>query len=359
MASLFEHIASAVVDGELPEGFSLPDETKDGHVLKWADGALDGVTIYHTMIPEVSKEELTLISDAVRAASKKEYELADRLLKMLEEKTRIINAADALKSFVIDNHSELNANNLFDYGMHLLFDSEDREDVKFGLSLLENFKTDKLDDLKEAVRTVGLSNEFTLFAVLIMLRWEHGNDEIWQLAKKVHGWGRIHAIERIEPETEEIRRWLLTEGIHNDVLPAYSALTCWNKSNAEEAVKSGLSREEFTGVRDIIDGLLDEGPCAGISVINDRDEVISIFLDTAAGITDLTLGDCKVIYGILSYYRKEYSDKCPIAVACKTILHTYRNYCLVIDEARQGRCLDMAAGIGIDVSRYTKEEKDG
>ena len=359
MASLFEYIASAVVDGELPEGFSLPDMKKDGHVLSWADGALDGVTIYHTQIPEVSREELSLISDAVRAASKRDFDLADRLVKMLEEKTRIINASDALQAYVIENHRELNAKNLFDYGMHLLFDSEDREDLKAGLSLLCNFKTDRLEDLKEAVRTVGLCNEFTLFAVLIMLRWENGNDEVWQLAKRVHGWGRIHAIERIEPETEEIRRWLLMEGVHNDVLPAYSALTCWNKSNAEYILKSGPSREEFTGIRDIIEGLLDEGPVAGISVIYDRDEVISIFLDVAAGLTDLTLDDCSVIYGILSYYREEYSDKCPIAVTCRTILHKYRNYCLVLDAAKQGKCIDMAAGIGIDVSGYAKEESDG
>ena len=357
MAPLYEYIASAVVDGELPRDFSLPELERDGQTLNWADGALDGVTMYHIAGTETSDEERTLISDAVRAAGKRDYDLADRLLAMLGEKTRAISVIPDVQSYVIDNHSKLNEKDLFDYGLHLLFESEERENVKFGLSLLELFKTDSRGDFKKAVRTIGLSDEFTLFAIFVMMHWKNGNDEVWQLAKKVHGWGRVHAVEFLEPETEEIRYWLLTEGVHNDVMPAYSALTCWNKSDAEAVLRRGPSREEFTGIRDIIDGLLDEGPVPGISAIDDRDEIISIFLDAAATM-ELDLEDCEVIFDILSYYREEYSDKCPIALACRTILHTYHCYCLILDEVKQGRCIDMAAGIGIDVSRYVKDEND-
>ena len=351
MTSLYEYIASAVVDGGLPADFSLPALTEDENGINWADGALDGVTLYHMGIPEISRDDHTLVTDAVRAAAKRDYDLADSLFKMLGSHLKAIVVIDDLQSYILDNQSKLDSRNLFEYGMHLLFESDDRECVKFGLSLLELFKTAAGDGLRDAVRTIGLSDEFALFAIFVMLQWEDGNNEVWQLAKKVHGWGRIHAVEYIDPDPEEIREWLLTEGVHNDVMPAYSALTCWIKSEAESVLRGGPSREEFTGIRDIIGGLLDEGPVPGISALTDRDEIISVFLE-AADTMELTLDDYEVIYGILSYYTEEYSDKCPIALVCKKLLHTYHCRCLILDAVKQGKCIDMAIGTGVDVSRY-------
>ena len=43
--SLFEYISSAVIDGELPEDFTLPVLSEDDSQIVWADGALDGVGI--------------------------------------------------------------------------------------------------------------------------------------------------------------------------------------------------------------------------------------------------------------------------------------------------------------------------
>lgn len=351
MAALFEYIASAAVNGELPEDFSLPGLTDDENELKWADGALDGVTMYHMTIPEITKDDRTLISDAVRAADMRDYDLADSLFKMLGRHLQAIVVIDDLQSYIIDNQSKLNAKNLFEYAMHLLFESDNRECVKFGLSLLELFKTDDKNDLKKAIRTIGLSDEFALFAIFVMLKWKDGNREIWELAKKIHGWGRIHAIARIEPDSEEIRHWILMEGVHNDVMPAYSALTCWNKSDAEDILRNGPSREEFKAIGEIIYGLLDESPVPGISKIPDSDEIISVYLDTA-GTMELTLDDYDVINEILGYYEEEYSDRCPIALECKRLLHTYHARCLILDAVRQGRCLELAIDSGVDIKPY-------
>ena len=141
MTTLFEYISSAVVDGELPGDFSLPDLADDENELKWADGALDGVTMYHMTIPEIGKGDRTLISDAVRAASKGDYDLADSLFKMLGKHLQAIIVIDDLQAYIVDNQRQLNAKNLFEYAIHLLFESDNRECLKFGLSLLELFKT--------------------------------------------------------------------------------------------------------------------------------------------------------------------------------------------------------------------------
>ncbi|MDD5935768.1 MAG: hypothetical protein PUC65_09440 [Clostridiales bacterium] len=95
----------------------------------------------------------------------------------------------------MNHNQELNARNLYNFAVDLLIGSNNKKLVKLGLTILEMFQAN--DALKEAVRLIGLSDEFTIFAVFLMRAWENASTEILNLAKKVEGWGRIHAIAEI------------------------------------------------------------------------------------------------------------------------------------------------------------------
>ena len=58
------------------------------------------------------------------------------------------------------------------------------------------------------------------------------DDLIFEIAKNVYGWGRVHACWFLEPETREIKQWFLTEGVDNGVMPPYTALMAWLCSSA-------------------------------------------------------------------------------------------------------------------------------
>ena len=81
------------------------------------------------------------------------------------------------------------------------------------------------------IRTVGLSDEFTIFSVFCMRKWSDAENEILKLAKSVRGWGRIHCIDFIEAENAETKEWLFFKGVDNDVVPAYSAWPVYEKSD--------------------------------------------------------------------------------------------------------------------------------
>lgn len=345
--SLYDFIAASVVDEQLPEGFSLPENTKDDGQIKWMDGAMDGVNIYHMGFSEMSDENSALMADAVRAASEKDFESADKLFGRLGQEARAITCIDELHAYVVDHKNDLSAQNIFEYGIHAILHSEDRECVKTGLSLLELFDTDDDDALKKVVRTLGLSDEFSIFAIFVMLCWEDGNDEVYRLARRIHGWGRIHAIERIEPTTEEIKRWLLTEGVHNAVLPAYSALTCWRKSDAEKVLRNNPSREEFSGIRDIIEGLLDEGPVSGISEIENADDVILTFLKQTAAF-EPELDDYEVIRDIRIHFESGDSADPAIVSMCQELLASDRCRMLVSDAVKRGLGIGLAQDLKLE-----------
>ncbi|MBQ7703188.1 MAG: hypothetical protein IJT40_02315 [Firmicutes bacterium] len=354
MASIYEYISSHVVDGSLPQGFELPSLTQAPNEIRWADGALDGVSMYHMGIPEMGEEDRALMEEAVRIAGNGDYNRAEQLFTELGGRMQALFVIDDLQHFIVDNQKALNPNNIFGCARHLITESDNRKCVKFGLSMLELFEMDRREDIKEKVRTLGLSDEFTLFAVFVMSKWQNGNDEIFKLAQKVRGWGRIHAVERLEPETEEIRRWLLTEGCDNDVMSPYSALTCWQKSGAEEILKRGPKREELTGLLKIFDGLVDEGPVAGISQIEDIDGHVNLLLDVAEG-KELTIDDYEVYYHIWRMYREDGFEENQVGMRLKKLLLTYDCRWKLIEALKNGWDYDMATDTGVDVKPYALE----
>ena len=267
-------------DRHLPDGFRLP-ELEDEKLARFADGAIDGIFIYHTEHQTISDEARELLVKAMKAVGKGDREEAKKRFEELGTKARAISAIDDLQQYIIDHKESVSAENVVKFALYTLYNTADRESLKFALSMLELVRLDD-DSLKDILRVVGLSDEFTLFVIFIMQQWENANEEIFRLARKTKGWGRIHAIERLIPDTPAIRDWLLRKGIFNNVLPAYSALNCWEGSEAENLLFAPeISPEDFSAISKLLSALLDEGPCPGISEIEKDDEVIKAFLRKA------------------------------------------------------------------------------
>lgn len=347
ITSLYNIISESVVDGQLPKDFALPKLTTDDSQIVWIDGAIDGVRIYHMGMSEVSDENRMLMINAVQAASRKEFDSAEELFCKLGQAVCAIAMIDELQSYIINHEEELIAENIYQYAVDTILNSMNRECVKYGLSLLELFDTSENEELRNIIRTIGLSEEFSLFAIFVMRQWKDGNNEIYQLAHKIHGWGRIHAIEHIQPETEEIKKWFLTDGVYNEVMSAYSALTCWQKSDAESVLKNKLTRDEFVGIRDIIDGLLDEGPVSGISEIENSDNIIITFLKQAKTF-ELDLDDYEVIYNIRVYFKSKSANNPEITFLCQEFLTSDNCKVLVKAAVKKGQAINLAQDLKLD-----------
>ena len=231
--SIYSQICDHITDGILSDSFSLPDEVAGASPLRFAPGAFDGMCMYHMRIDGLDADSTKEMAVALKAAAGGIFREADELFHEWAKEHRAIRFIDDLQKYIMDHASKLDPGRMHHSAVSLILHSPYIESVKIGLEILELFNEPD-EKTKEIIRRVGLYDEFTVFAVWNMLKWTNGNAEIFALAKKTHSWGRIHAVERLEPETEEIRRWLLTEGIVNDVMSAYSALPCWQKSPAEQ-----------------------------------------------------------------------------------------------------------------------------
>lgn len=272
--SILELIEENIVDGRLNE-FTLPD-AKSISNMSFAWGAMDGIRMYHTMRSEVSDEAMELLVKAVNCFKSEDFEKAEELFAACAEKCPAMFLVDALQQHIVDQQDEIPPRTVFMAACYLAFCSTRTDCVKIGLELMELFPLQD-EEMKERVRTLGLCDEFTLYALWCMAQWDNRNEEIYRLAQKVRGWGRVHAVERLQPETEEIRRWLLFEGTYNEVLPNYSALICWEKSGAAELLAGEVTREEYAAISKLLDELQNEEPEQGFSGIEEPEAVLQNF----------------------------------------------------------------------------------
>ena len=89
-------------------------------------------------------------------------------------------------------------------------------------------------------------------------------------------------MEHLEPETDEVRDWILRNGCANGVMDAYLGLTCAIKGDLISVIRrDSIDNELFGSIAIIIDALLDEGPVAGISEYEHAEEVLSRYLSHA------------------------------------------------------------------------------
>ncbi len=345
MESLYELIhRSLTPEGTLPKDFSLPKP--DAGKIHFADGAMDGIAIFHM---GSCSEDVTSLEQAVCAANQDDMETALNLVGKFCETGHMIGAIDEIQQYIIDRRDELAAGKIFQLGRKLMFEGTCPEAVKFGLALLELFDINGKEDVKEAVRELSRSDEFTLFALFLMGSWDNSGQEIFQTARKATGWGRIHAVERLTPENAEMERWLLAEGWDNTVLPAYSALECFQKARCSQRMEGVMTREEYGSMSGLMAGLLDEGPVKGISACQEPEQILTSFL-RQSGRFELTAREYSVIAEILDYAGEHEMRKA--ALAAKELLDSEACRHLLEEEMERGESLRLAKELGMDFAPY-------
>lgn len=97
-------------------------------------------------------------------------------------------------------------------------------------------------------------------------------------------------------ESDEIKDWILKNGVDNCIMPAYSGLDTFNKADVRGILKRDrITREELTAILKIIGAMLDEGPVDGISALEDAFDVLVQVLEKAAALLPLDISDYQII----------------------------------------------------------------
>ncbi len=275
LCPIYEYIITSTKDGRLPDGFEIP-WLKD----MWAPGAHDGVLLKHMIPIELTPEperDLKILEVLKLMASENNADHMEEVFAVMEEldkKDSIVRLYDPIVRMIASHQKELNLHTLLQFGDFLISKGTSLLAVKLGLSVIAPFHAPFVEDV--AVE-FGVYDEFTYYAARILTYdyWPNGNAELFNLARNVKGWGRIHAVEWLQPETQEIRDWLLFEGADNTVIPQYSANICLQKAEAKKRLDGSLTAKEYAAIGNLIRESLVQGPCRGIT---DGEQLLSKYM---------------------------------------------------------------------------------
>ena len=347
--SIYELIKNSIqANGELPEDFKLPP--KDPNGVPWADGAMDGVYMYHTVGKE---EDIEALKKIVFQISEGKFEEAQTNLDKLD--FSMISRANSLLDWIIQEQKQINLNNLYEFTTLQLTTTKNIEVVKFCLSVLTilNVETDK--DTIEKVKVLALSDEFTLYCLIIFVKLEDSNEEIFEIAKKVKGWGRIYTIEYLQATNNEIKEWILEEGCHNNVLPAYTAYTCAKKINLVEILNEDkISNKKFNDISYLMNALLDEEAITGISQLENRELLIERYLEKAKYLSS-TEDDYSAVMTLKEYIKNNKEINNDLIKICDKILNSEKTRNNVKELLKEGYGYNIAKYLGIDTDKYILE----
>lgn len=271
--------------------YKLPDEVirKSAVGFGWAPGALDGIFSHHVGRTEVEKEMAQLLKNiAIKGKLKDKV----KFYKILEK--------DQISSYIdsfIENMIKIKtpkSNFLYEWTNFLILESPDRGAVKIGIALAGVIG---YSNFIEDIKILGKHEEFTLYAsVAIMNLSENPEFDLWELAKTVHGWGRIHLVERLaHTKNLAIKEWILREGYKNNIMYEYLALIAAETGELHVALNNDeVDNDLLISASEIINALIAEGPCAGISAYEHGYSVITRYLE-------LSMQQPKNIEFILTY----------------------------------------------------------
>lgn len=277
---------------------ALPDEAPmTPGEIGWMAGAYDGVMGHHMggvgRDGDTAQHLAAAIAAAAARPSKKELAAlyaqasADHVLSFIDP---------AIEALVAMRPSATAVGHV---GAWLASESPDRSPVKVGIALLGI--TGAPDG--SLLHVLGAHEEFTLYAVVAFSNSRQDPEpDLFALAKRVHGWGRIHCVERLrDTANPEIRRWILLDGFRNGVMNEYLAFIAATTGDlAAVLAERSPDRQLLTAAGDIIDALLMGGPAEDIDSYLDAPAVLErwlVHMDHDAA----TLGDLNTIGAIRGF----------------------------------------------------------
>ncbi|MBF6302782.1 hypothetical protein IU459_35400 [Nocardia amamiensis] len=157
-----------------------------------------------------------------------------------------------------------------------------REVAKLGIVLLGTCG-DERD--RELLQLLGTLDEFSLFAVVALMNTQpDAQRAVFQLAQRLDGWGRIHAVERLKGCVDpDIRAWLLRSGFRNGVMNEYLAHIAATTGGLYEALlEDDVDDALLDGAADILKALANGGPAQDMHDYDDAVPAMHRFAELLA-----------------------------------------------------------------------------
>lgn len=249
------------------EGINVAPGFFEGVIGSESDDATDKATVLFELFADFEKENET--------KEQLDGKLGSIYGFMLENST--ITYIDSFIDLLSECREEVSLGLIYKIAKMFLTEANHREPIKWAIAFIGLLKLDEEDI--ELIALFGLTEEFSKFAAVALYRQDQ-NELLFELAKKVHGWGRVTYIGYLQCEHEAIQKWILLEGYKCSIGVNHTAYECAVKGNLLGYIQTyGWSDELYEAAGDLLLGMIDHGPGERIADYEDAKEVIKAFIE--------------------------------------------------------------------------------
>lgn len=281
VTTILDFLRSQLALGADLEVVSLPDEEELDDPLRFVPGAWDGIVGHH-LGGGTPRGQVAALFDAIRdacrdPASDERYAHAYELGKDPGLLDSLDPLLDRVRRGVIDG--EIDGQPLPTLALRFTTTSAHRGPVKLGIALLGLFP---VEPHRDVLLTLGRHGEFTLYAAVALGNGQaDGTDDLWQLARHVHGWGRIHLVERLAASRrEDVLDWIVRDGFRNAIMYEYLAYLAATRGNLlSRLTATDVDEELLDAAGDLLIALCNGGPAEDITDYADGAGAAMAFLN--------------------------------------------------------------------------------
>jgi hypothetical protein len=281
--SIFSHVASNLdTEGKLKDSaYDLPDEDRsnaEDNQIRFAPGLADAMfgaddsRGTQTRIVELSQLLSRIANQGDRRSQSDFYQL-------VTANESVIGIIDSFLAHVAGESLPVEPY-LINFAKDMAFSTKHRNSVKFGIAIL-GLCQDK--SVIKQLKIIGLHDEFTVFSVVAISNLSDNLVlDLWDLAKKVDGWGKIQTIDRLtamDDLPEKLQDWLIREGYKNNIMYEYLAYPCAVNGGLRQRLESeNIDESIFKSAGEILDALIAGGPAEDISDYADAAKAIENYI---------------------------------------------------------------------------------
>jgi hypothetical protein len=243
-------------DGSLPDSsFAWPDQQPHPSGIRLADGHADDGLAYE--LSALERAQVHDLSTALRRAA--DDHAAPRLARLYQVMLSAANARCSEALLERLGKSGADPARMALLARWLARKAPDAIAVKFAIAMLGRYGSAEDADV---LMTLGLHEDFTLASALALCKLlppEQSQTAMWNLARRVRGWGRIHVVRRLARSgCPEIEQWLLRDGYKNSHMKSCLAYLCATGGNLLGALQAPVADDRLlVGAGEIIQGMLD------------------------------------------------------------------------------------------------------
>lgn len=272
-ASILVFLQEHLDDNGVLKEATLPDDPKEDNQIKFAPGLMDAMLGSNDS--DKAANQLEQLVDLISQVAKNgDVQSQAAFYEAVVKTDSIIGIIDAFLQNLIENELPIEPY-LYNYAYQLATETANRKSVKIGIAILGLCQNDAP---VEELKILGLHDEFTLFATIALSNLSSNVVyDLWNLAQKVDGWGKIQLVERLAEMDlpNEIRDWLVYEGYKNSIMYDYLVYTCAVNGRLNDKLLSDIIDDKlFKSAGDILETFMNDGPTEGLSDYEDGPSVV-------------------------------------------------------------------------------------